>query len=71
MARKLGVRLDGITAENLARGMNVELEHGTASRRTDVTHDDPTMTAKIALAHLYERPDYYQRLAEAERRRRR
>lgn len=47
--------------------MNVELEHGKIDPRTDVTHDDAIMTGKIALAHLYERPDYYQRLAWAER----
>lgn len=67
VGRRLGVRFGKITSRNLARGMNVELEHGSRDRRTDVTHDDPTKTAKIALAHLYERPDYYQRLAWVER----
>jgi hypothetical protein len=36
-----------------------------------VTHDDPIITGKIALAHMKEFPDYYERLermeAEAER----
>jgi Protein of unknown function (DUF5661) len=31
-----------------------------------VTDDDPVMTAKIALAHLRELPDYYDRLAVME-----
>jgi multisubunit Na+/H+ antiporter MnhG subunit len=33
---------------------------------TNVTDDDLVMTAKIALAHLNELPDYYDRLAEME-----
>lgn len=47
-------------------GMNVELEHGSADPQTNVTHDDPTTTGKIALAHLREFPDYYVRLAKME-----
>jgi hypothetical protein len=31
-----------------------------------VTNDDPVTTAKIALAHLKELPDYYERLAVME-----
>jgi len=31
-----------------------------------VTHDDPTVPAKIALAHLNEFPDYYTRLTKME-----
>ena len=33
---------------------------------TNVTNDNPLVTAKIALAHLNERLDYYDRLAEME-----
>jgi hypothetical protein len=47
--------------------MNVELEHGTRFPDLDVTSDDPVLTVKIALAHLREFPDYYQRLEEMER----
>lgn len=47
-------------------GLEVELEHGTHDPETDVTGDDPVMTAKIALAHLKELPDYYTRLAAME-----
>jgi hypothetical protein len=32
-----------------------------------VTHDDETITGKIALAHLKEIDDYYTRLAAMER----
>lgn len=52
--------------EELRRGMDVELEHGRRDPATDVTEDDPVMTAKIALAHLREMPDYYERLGEME-----
>jgi hypothetical protein len=31
-----------------------------------VTDDDPVLTGKIALAHLREFPDYYERLAVME-----
>ena len=48
--------------EQFRAGMNVELEHGTRDPQTNVTDDDATMTAKIALAHLREFPDYYSRL---------
>ena len=52
--------------EQFRRGMEVELEHGVRDPATDVTGDDPTITAKIALAHLKEFPDYYTRLARME-----
>ncbi len=49
--------------EQFRMGMDVELEHGSHDPETDVTHDDPGLTAKIAWAHLKEMPDYYSRLA--------
>jgi len=52
--------------EQFRRGMEVELEHGRRDPRTNVTDDDPITTAKIALAHLNELPDYYDRLAVME-----
>jgi hypothetical protein len=52
--------------EQFRMGLEVELEHGQRDPRTDVTHDDPILTAKIALAHLYEFPDYYTRLDKME-----
>jgi Protein of unknown function (DUF5661) len=48
------------------RGMHVELEHGSQDPSTDVTGNDPYVTAKIALAHLNEFPDYYTRLDKLE-----
>jgi hypothetical protein len=53
--------------EQVRKGMEVELEHGTRFPDLDVTGDDPVITAKIALAHLREFPDYYERLESMER----
>jgi len=52
--------------EQFRRGMDVELEHGSCDPQTDVTHDDPLLTGKIALAHMKEFPDYYERLSRME-----
>ncbi len=52
--------------EQFRTGMDVELEHGLHDPATNVTDDDPIFTAKIALAHLNEFPDYYTRLAKME-----
>ena len=65
-----GIGIDWATApfdvEEFRAGMDVELEHGTHDPQTDVTGSDPVVTAKIALAHLNEFPDYYTRLAVME-----
>jgi len=52
--------------EQFRMGLAVELEHGSHDPETDVTHDDPVLTGKIAWAHLKEFPDYYTRLAAME-----
>jgi hypothetical protein len=52
--------------EQFRDGMDVELEHGLHDPLTNVTGDDPHVTAKIALAHLNEFPDYYVRLERME-----
>jgi hypothetical protein len=52
--------------EQFRMGMDVELEHGLHDPGTNVTDCDPTVTGKIALAHLNEFPDYYTRLARME-----
>jgi uncharacterized protein DUF5661 len=52
--------------EQFRIGMNVELEHGLHDPLTNVSDDDPHVTAKIALAHLNEFPDYYTRLERME-----
>lgn len=52
--------------EQFRIGMNVELEHGLHDLLTNVSDDDPHVTAKIALAHLNEFADYYTRLERME-----
>src|SRR5438067_12463914 len=67
----IGVDWHRFDLEQFRAGMDVEFEHGAHDPQTDVTHDDPLLTGKIALAHMKEFPDYYVRLermeAEAER----
>lgn len=65
LADRLGVT-DEVDLEQMRIGMAVELEHGRRDPLTNVTDDDPLLTAKIALAHLRELPDYYTRLAVME-----
>lgn len=59
----LGIDWSEIDLEQFRQGLEIELEHGRRKPATDVTHDDPILTAKIALAHLDAIPDYYTRLA--------
>jgi Protein of unknown function (DUF5661) len=65
---RLGLDLESekITLEALTAGMNVELEHGSRFPDLNVSGDDPIVSAKIALAHLREIPDYYERLVRME-----
>ena len=67
IGEKLGIKWDKFNVEQFRMGMDVELEHGTVDPATNVTNDDPLVTGKIALAHLNEFPDYYDRLEELEK----
>ena len=58
-ASLLGVTFDKFTPEEFLEGINIELEHGRVNPKTNVTDDNLFMTAKIALAHLNEFPNYY------------
>ena len=55
----LGIKFDKYTLEEFLDGLNVELEHGKINNTTNVTDNDLIKTAKIALAHLNEYPNYY------------
>lgn len=52
--------------EQFMMGLDTELEHGRKYNPTNITEDNPLLTAKIALAHLSEFPDYYTRLKKLE-----
>lgn len=62
IGKRAGIDFNQIDPEQLRLGLAVELEHGAHDPQTNVTNDDPIMTAKIAWAHLKEIPDYYTRL---------
>ena len=66
IGEKLGIDWSKFDIEQFRMGMDVELEHGKVDPHTNVTDDDPLVTGKIALAHLNEFPDYYDRLHEME-----
>jgi len=67
IGEKLGIKWDKFNVEQFRMGMDVEVEHGKISPKTNITNDDPLMTGKIALAHLNEFSDYYTRLERLEK----
>ena len=66
IGEQLGIDWEQFNVDQFCQGMNVELEHGKIDPHTDVTDDNPLATGKIALAHLNEFPDYYDRLEKME-----
>jgi hypothetical protein len=62
----LDISWDKFDSKQFMMGLNVELEHGTVAQETNVTDNDDMMTGKIALAHLNEFSDYYDRLEKSE-----
>ena len=67
IGEQLGIDWSKFDVEQFRMGMDVELEHGKVDELTNVSNDDPLITGKIALAHLNEFPDYYDRLEEMEK----
>ena len=57
----LNISFDKFTIEDFLEGINIETEHGCINEKTNVTDDDLILTSKIALAHLNEYPNYYNR----------
>lgn len=67
IGKKYNINFNIINKDEWHYGLNVELEHGTKlSKLTNITNNDIDMTAKIAIAHLLESPDYYSRLYDME-----
>lgn len=58
-AKILNIKFDKFSKEEFLEGINIEMEHGYKFPETNVTNNDLIMTAKIALAHLNEFPNYY------------
>lgn len=59
--RDLGIDFtrEDFTLSALVDGMNAELRHGRKARGTNLTNDDPTMTAMLAVNNLRVSPSYY------------
>ena len=62
VAKVLDIKFDKFTPEEFLEGINIESEHGLVNPITNVTNDDLIMTSKIALAHLNEFPNYYNKI---------
>lgn len=58
---RLNVNWDKVNLDEFTQGINVEMEH------EDITKGNLIITAKIALVHLKELPDYYTRLNKMEK----
>lgn len=68
LAKEFDINLTKVSLEEWTYGLNVELEHGSMyGSITNVTHNNLSKTAQIALAHLMEYPDYYCRLYKMEK----
>ncbi len=66
LGEQVGIDFSKVNLEQFRFGLSVELEHGSHDAETNVTNDDPIVTAKITWAHLKEIPDYYTRLNKME-----
>ena len=59
VAKELNIDFIKFPLENFITGIKTEMEHGLVNPLTNITNNDLLLTAKIALAHLNEFPDYY------------
>ena len=59
VAKLLNITFDKFSFDDFKTGLNIELEHGNIDPDTNVTNDNLFLTGKIALAHLNEFPNYY------------
>ena len=59
IAQVLNIDFSKFPLDDFKRGIIIEMEHGKINPTTNVTDDNLLKTAKIALAHLNEYPNYY------------
>ena len=59
VANELDIDFTKFSLTDFITGINIELEHGLIDPFTNVTNNNLLTTAKIALAHLNEFPNYY------------
>lgn len=66
--KKLKINTNVVSKKTLREALLVELEHGRRFKKygLNVTNDNILTTAKIAMAHIAEYPDYYSRLSKLE-----
>lgn len=67
IGKQLGIDWQKFNVDQFRMGMDIEMEHGLVDENTNVSDNDPLVTGKIALAHLNEFPDYYDRLEKMEK----
>jgi len=67
IGEELGIDWSKFDVDQFRTGLDTELEHGNIDPKTNVSNDDPVTTGKIALAHLNEFPNYYDRLEKMEK----
>jgi len=67
LSEKLNINLNVIDLKTLQLGVKIEMEHGYINPKTNITNNDLKKTLLIALAHLDEYPDYYDRLLKMEK----
>jgi hypothetical protein len=67
LSKKYNINHKVVSEEEWHYGLNVELEHGSKlSKLTNISHNNPDITAKIVIAHLLEDPRYYKYLRKME-----
>lgn len=67
IGKKYNINFNVIDEDEWHYGLNVELEHGPKlGTLTNITKNNIDLTARIAIAHLIEAPDYYRRLRKME-----
>lgn len=59
IAQMLNIDFKRFPFDDFKRGLIIEMEHGKINKSTNITDDNLLKTAKIALAHLNEYPNYY------------
>ena len=59
VTNELNIDFTKFSLSDFITGINIELEHGLIDPLTNVTNNNLLLTAKIALAHLNEFPNYY------------
>jgi len=67
IGHKLGETWDKFSVEQFRKGINVELERGKRNILANIYDDDPKNTGRIALSHLNESPEYYDRYYKMEK----